>query len=106
MSPHPFTEDQLVEQPAIALLAELGWTTANGLDEVLGLEGTFGRETKSEVVLGAQLRGALVRLNPNAPPEGITAAIDQLTADRSAMSVAAANREVYLLLRTIATYSP
>ena len=70
MSPHPYTEDQLVEQPAIALLAELGWTTVNGLDEVLGLEGTFGRETKSEVVLGAQLRAALVRLNPDVPPEG------------------------------------
>ena len=51
MSPHPYTEDQLVEQPAIALLAELGWTTVNALDEVLGLDGTFGRETKSDVVL-------------------------------------------------------
>jgi hypothetical protein len=99
MSPHPYTEDQLVEQPAIALLAELGWTTVNGLDEVLGLEGTFGRETRSEVFLGAQLRAALVRLNPDVPPEGITAAIDQLIADRSAMSLAAANREVYFLLK-------
>ena len=45
MSPHPYTEDQLVEQPAIALLAELGWTTVNALDEVLGLEGTCGLET-------------------------------------------------------------
>jgi type I restriction enzyme R subunit len=39
MSPHPYTEDQLVEQPAIALLAELGWTTVNALDEVVGLDG-------------------------------------------------------------------
>ena len=51
MSPHPYTEDQLVEQPAIALLAELGWTTVNALDEVLGLDGTLGRETTGEVVL-------------------------------------------------------
>ena len=99
MSPHPYTEDQLVEQPAIALLAELGWTTVNALDEVLGLEGTFGRETKSDVVLIARLRAALVRLNPDAPAEAITAAIDQLVVDRSAMSLVAANREVYLLLK-------
>jgi len=83
MSPHPYTEDQLVEQPAIALLAELGWTTVNALDEVLGLEGTFGRETKSDVVLTAHLRAALIRLNPEAPGEAITAAIDQLIVDRS-----------------------
>jgi type I restriction enzyme R subunit len=99
MSPHPYTEDQLVEQPAIGLLAELGWTTVNAFDEVLGLEGTFGRETRSDVVLGAQLRAALTRLNPDVPPEGITAAIDLLIADRSAMSLVSANREVYLLLK-------
>jgi type I restriction enzyme R subunit len=99
MSPHPYTEDQLVEQPAIALLAELGWTTVNALDEVLGLDGTFGRETKSDVVLAAHLRAALVRLNPDAPTEAITAAIDQLVVNRSAMSLVAANREVYLLLK-------
>jgi type I site-specific restriction-modification system R (restriction) subunit len=72
MSPHPYTEDQLIEQPAIALLAELGWTTVTALDEVLGLEGTFGRETKSDVVLTAHLRAALVRLNPDAPAEDRT----------------------------------
>jgi len=87
MSPHPYTEDQLVEQPAIALLAELGWATVSALDEVLGVEGTLGRETKSEAVLVARLRAALTRLNPDVPPVGITGAIDQLIADRSAMSV-------------------
>lgn len=28
--PHAYTEDQLVEQPAIGLFAELGWTIAFG----------------------------------------------------------------------------
>ena len=27
VSPHAYTEDQLVEQPAIGLFAELGWQT-------------------------------------------------------------------------------
>ncbi len=39
------------------------------------------------------------RLNPALPPEAITAAVDELTRDRSAMSLEAANREVYLLLK-------
>lgn len=33
------------------------------------------------------------------PPEAITAAVDELTRDRSAMSLEAANREVYRLLK-------
>jgi type I restriction enzyme R subunit len=45
------------------------------------------------------LRAALVKLNPALPPEAITAAVDELTRDRSAMSLEAANREVYLLLK-------
>ena len=99
MPPHPYTEDQLVEQPALTLLSELGWTTVNARDELLGADGTLGRETTSEVVLVARLRAALDRLNPDVPPEGIAAAVDQLTSDRSAMSQVAANREVYLLLK-------
>jgi type I restriction enzyme R subunit len=41
----------------------------------------------------------LERLNPALPPEAITAAVDELTRDRSAMSLEAAKREVYLLLK-------
>ena len=46
-----------------------------------------------------RLRVALERLNPALPPEAITAAVDELTRDRSAMSLEAANREVYGLLK-------
>jgi type I restriction enzyme R subunit len=45
------------------------------------------------------LRAALERLNRALPPEAITSAVDELTRDRSAMSLEAANREVYLLLQ-------
>src|ERR1700690_1084879 len=96
---HAYTEDQLVEQPAIGLFAELGWQTVSALEETFGAGGTLGRETKGEVVLVSRLRAALVRLNPALPPEAITAAVDELTRDRSAMSLEAANREVYLLLK-------
>jgi type I restriction enzyme, R subunit len=97
--PNAFTEDQLVEQPAIGLFASLGWHTASAMDETFGPGGTLGRETKGEVVLTDRLRAALVTLNPGLPPEAIQTAIDDLARDRSAMSVVAANREVYRLLK-------
>jgi type I restriction enzyme R subunit len=62
--PHAYTEDQLVEQPAIGLFAELGWQTVVALEEVFGPSGTLGRETPGEVVLVPRLREALGKLNP------------------------------------------
>jgi type I restriction enzyme R subunit len=47
MSPHAYSEDQLVEQPAIGLFAELGWQTATALEETFGMGSTLGRETRS-----------------------------------------------------------
>jgi len=99
MIQHAYTEDQLVEQPAIQLFAELGWGTLVASEEVMGAEGTLGRETKSEVVLVVRLRNVLARLNPILPPEAINAAVDELSRDRSAMTPAAANRELWALMR-------
>ncbi len=105
MSPHAYTEDQLVERPAIGLFATLGWQTVSALEETFGAGGTLGRETKGEVVLVERLRAALGKFNPTLPPEAITAAVDELARDRSAMSLEAANREVYRLLKEGITVS-
>lgn len=94
-----YTENQLVEQPAIGLFAALGWATVSAMEETFGAEGTLKRENRTEVVLVNRLRTALKRLNPSAPPEAIGNAIDELTRDRSAMMLEQANREVYLLLK-------
>jgi len=100
MTPNPYSEDHLVEQPAMALLAELGWQTACGLEETFGPEGgSLGRRDRREVVLQPRLRAALERLNPGQPPEAISAAIEELSRNRSAMGLVAANREVYRLLK-------
>ena len=96
---HSYSEGKLVERPAIALFAELGWQTVSALEEVLGEHGTLGRQTKSEVVLLPRLRNALCRLNPGLPDAVIDDAVERLIRDRSAMSLQAANREVYLLLK-------
>lgn len=94
-----YTEDQLVEQPAIELFKVLGWATVSAMEEVFGPGGTLGRETPGEVVLVSRLRSALEKLNPDLPPEAISGAMDELVRDRSAMSLAAANREIHQLLK-------
>lgn len=103
MTTHAYTEDQLVEQPAIGLFGVLGWQTESALEETFGSVGntasTLGRETRGEVVLAARLRTALERLNPGLAAEALSRAVDELSRDRSAMSLAAANREVYALLK-------
>ena len=40
-----YSEDTLIEQPAIELLAGLGWQTIGAFDEVYGDGGTLGRVT-------------------------------------------------------------
>ncbi len=82
-----------MEQPAIALLEELGWEYFNQDADFLG------RENNAQVVLTNRLRPALERLNPDAPAEAIDQAIEELTSDRSRMSMVAANREIYNLLK-------
>ncbi|HEY5769821.1 MAG TPA: HsdR family type I site-specific deoxyribonuclease [Terrimicrobium sp.] len=101
---HTYTEERLVEQPAIGLFAALGWRVA-GPPPTAGVAGEprdaglLGRETKGEVVVVPRLRAVLERLNAALPPEAIAAAVDELTRDRSAMLIEQANREVYLLLK-------
>ena len=47
--PHAYTEDQLVEQPAIGLFAELGWATVSALEETFGATGTLLRFLSGQV---------------------------------------------------------
>jgi len=103
-----FTEDAAVEQPAIALLHELGWQTYDAYHEFDSGASPLGRDSTGDVVLLARLRPALQRLNPGLPAEALDLAIQELTRDRSAMSLAAANREVYALLKggVKVTYRP
>jgi type I restriction enzyme R subunit len=100
MTPNPYSEDHLVEQPALALVDELGWDIACGLEETFAPEGgSLGRRDRREVVLYPRLQAALEHLNPDQPPEAISAAIEELSRNRSAMGLVAANREVYRLLK-------
>jgi type I restriction enzyme R subunit len=95
----PYTELQLVEQPAIKLFEELGWDSVNAYHETLGSDGTLGRDNKSEVFLTRQLRTAIERLNPGVPAEAIDQAVSEMTKARTAMHYARANQEIHALMR-------
>ena len=96
---NPYTEDQLVEQPAIALLASLGWETLDCYSEFDQGISPLVRENKGEVVLITRLRAALERLNPDASNAAVNAAMEELTRSRGAMSLVEANWEIYNLLK-------
>ena len=97
---NPYSEDQLIEQPAIHLLKEIGWETLNCQNEFEQTEESpLGRQTKSEVVLTARLASALKRFNPTATDAAIAKAIEELTHSRAVMSPIEANREIYALLK-------
>ena len=96
---NPYSEDELIEQPTINLLAEMGWETLNCYSEFDRGNSPLGREAKSEVVLTSRLQPALQRLNPTATQEAITKAIEELIRSRSLMSDVEANREIYSLVK-------
>lgn len=95
-----YSEDQLIEQPAIQLLEEIGWETLNCQNEFeQAEESPLGRKTKSEVVLTARLETALKRFNPTATDDTVAKAVEELTQSRAVMSPVEANREIYTLLK-------
>ena len=65
-----YTENQLVEQPAIGLFAELGWQTVSALEETFGATGTLQRETKGEVVLVSRLARGVGTVESRAADRG------------------------------------
>lgn len=96
---HDYSEDTLVEQPAIALFESLGWKTGNLYAEWTGSSSSEGRQTQQEVVLEGRLRAALRKLNPDLPNEAIDLVVEELARDRSKLLPVNANQEVYRLLK-------
>ncbi len=96
---HDYSEDTLVEQPAIALFESLGWETGNLYAEWTGSSSSEGRQTQQDVVLEGRLRAALRKLNPDLPDETINLVVEELARDRSKLLPVNANQEVYRLLK-------
>ena len=94
-----FSEDKSVEQPAVKVFREFGYEIVNLFDERFGAENPLGRETSSDVVLKKILKQKLMEINSSLSENAVDSAIDELIKDRSSLSLARANHEVYELLR-------
>jgi type I restriction enzyme, R subunit len=103
MARNNYSEDGLVEQPAIKLLQEeFDYDFMNCFDETFNNkdnQGTLGRNNKSEVVLVSKLKPFLIKLNPDLPLEAINLAIEELIKDRSRLSLIKSNQEIYKLIK-------
>jgi type I restriction enzyme, R subunit len=99
VTPGRYSEDELVERPAVLLFEEIGWDHIDAYHESLGPNGTLGRDNRSEVFLTRRLRQAVERLNPGMPREAIEDAVNEITKPRTAMHYARANAEIHALLR-------
>jgi len=95
-----FSEDGLVEQPSIELLETLGWDFVNCMGEVFpsGGRSELGRETRRDVLLLTRLEEAIQRLNPDLESAAVTATVEELRRDRSAVELVKANQEIHRLM--------
>jgi len=75
------TEDRLVQQTVANYFRDqLCWESIFAYnDEVLGADGTLGRESDRDLVLVRYLRNTLEDLNPHLPAEAYESAIKQIT---------------------------
>ena len=95
MSGRDFSES-VVEQAAMAWLEGLGFAVLAGPTIAPG-ELVAEREDYDEIVLERRLRDAIVRLNPDLPPEALEEAFRKLTR-AEAPTLVARNRAVHLML--------
>jgi type I restriction enzyme R subunit len=97
---NPFSENNLVEQTVIKLIKEMWADEACHINAYSDLADTaLGRAHRGEVVLQKYLFPALQKLNPELPLDALNQAIEQITRDRSHLSLVNANKEIYALLR-------
>jgi len=94
-----FSESRSVENPAIKVFEDLNYESVNLFAEQFGFENPLGRETSSDVILKRILKQKLKEFNPSSNNEVIDSAIDEIIKDRSSLSLARANQEIYELLK-------
>ena len=89
--------ESTLEQATLEWLADLGYTTRNGLDIAPG-ERAAERATFSEVILAERLREAIRQLNPHMPADAREDALRKVTRLGSP-SLIQTNREFHKMLR-------
>lgn len=95
------TEDTLVQQTTADYLHDvLKWDESiYAMQEVLGSEGTLGRESERDIVLKKYLEPKLKELNPGLPEEAYADAIRLIAESSSSSTIITTNREKDQLIR-------
>lgn len=98
---YEYSENELVQESAGDLLEnQLGWEVKYAYNkEVLGENGTFGRESYNEILLVRYFREALKKLNPWINNNQISEAQKILESRLSTSSLIQINEEKYFLIR-------
>jgi type I restriction enzyme R subunit len=96
-----YNEDNLVEQATVDILASIGWDIQTAWhNESFGVEGSLGRENKSEVILQKYLLPALKKLNPNLPEQAYIDAYLQISQREADKTLDRTNKEKYELIKS------
>lgn len=97
-----YSEEEAVQKPAGDLLkAQLSWDDVFFCfdDEVLGLDGTLGRESYSDILLKRDLEYALIELNEYLEPDECRQAIKTLEGVLATDSLQQTNEKKFEMLR-------
>ena len=91
-----YNEDNLVEQATVDILADIGWDIQTAWhNEIFGVDGSLGRENKSEVILQKYLVSALEKLNPDLPQSAYKDAYLQIAQREADKTLDRTNKEKY-----------
>lgn len=98
--PNFISEDQ-IERALVQKLVQMhGFDSLNcHTKDPENLNDSSGRANKRDVILVDRVREAAIRLNPTIPGSAVEDALEKLLDRRQAMTLVAANQEVYNLLR-------
>lgn len=96
-----YSENRLIQKSAAELMeSELGWTSVYAYDkEVLGENGTLGRSSYREVLLGGRFRKALKKLNPWINDKQMAEAVERMTERMSSQTLMQINEQKYQFIR-------
>ena len=99
--PKDYSEDQLIQRSAAELLEkELGWTSVYAFDkEVLGANGTLGRNSYHEVLLTGRFCKALKALNPWLTDKQLQECVERMTEHMSSQTLMQINEQKYQYIK-------